>query len=190
VKRYRLANEPLDLGADVRAVGLELAENDENREPARGADAAQIWSRVLMAVAGTEPWALDFFNHLDRLREYCLRHGIAFRDASSRSVVIRAADLEKEPEALPALLERFESETFGARAGGPLEAGDSALEDELARRGVDAYHVAFANYFFCAVCDFEEGSLVLFSKRLWASEVIRRVRPMLSGLDVEVLLPA
>jgi hypothetical protein len=190
VKRYRLAIEPLDLGADVRAVGLELAENDENREPARGADAAQIWNRVLMAVAGTEPWALDFPSHLDRLREYCQRHGIAFRDASSRSVVIRVAGFEKEPEALPALLERFESEMLGARAGGPIEAGDPALEGELARRGVDAYHAVFANYFFCAVCDFKEGSLVFFSKRLWASEVIRRVRPVLAGLDVEVLLPA
>lgn len=34
--RYLLDVEPLDLGADVRAVGLELVEADENREPVRG----------------------------------------------------------------------------------------------------------------------------------------------------------
>ena len=39
--------EPLDLGPDVRAMGLELVEDDENREPVRGPDAARIWSRVL-----------------------------------------------------------------------------------------------------------------------------------------------
>ena len=41
---YLLDVEPLDLGADVRAVGLELIEADENREPVRGTDAARIWS--------------------------------------------------------------------------------------------------------------------------------------------------
>ena len=54
----------------------------------------------------------------------------------------------------------------------------------------DAYHRAFPKYFFCAVCDFEEGSLVLLSEKLWASEVIRRVRPVLEGLGVEVQLPS
>ena len=61
---------------------------------------------------------------------------------------------------------------------------------ELARRGVDAYHTAFAKYFFCAVCNFEDGSLVLLSEKLWASEVIRRVRPVLEGLEVDARLPA
>jgi hypothetical protein len=183
---YLLEVEPLDLGPDVRAVGLELAEADEHREPVRGADAAQIWSRVLPAVAGDEPWALDFFSHLDRLRDFCQRHQIAFRDASHRSIVIPApsADL------LESLFERFLSETFGARAGSQLSAGDSALEGELARRGVDAYHKAFPNYFFCAVCGFEDGSLVILSEKLWASEVIRRVRPALHGLEVQIQLPS
>ena len=54
---------------------------------------------------------------------------------------------------------------------------------------MDAYHRAFPNYFFCAVCAFEDGSLVLLSEKLWAGEVIRRVRPVLEGLDVEVQLP-
>jgi hypothetical protein len=183
---YLLEVEALDLGADVRAVGLELVEADENREPVRGSDGARIWSRVLPAVAGQEPWALDFFSHLDRVRDFCHRHDIAFREASQRSLVIPAP----QPAGLESLLERFLRETLGARAGGVLPAADSALEGELARRGVDAYHAAFPKYFFCAVCSFEDGSLVLLSEKLWASEVIRRVRPVLEGLDVEVRLPS
>ena len=183
---YLLEIEPLDLGADVRSVGLDLTEADENREPVRGPDGARIWSRVLPAVAGSEPWAFDFFSHLDRVRDFCDRHGIAYRVASQRSIVIPAPQADD----LESLLERFQGETFGARAGGLLASGDPALEGELARRGVDAYQTAFRNYFFCAVCGFEDGSLVLLSEKLWASEVIRRVRPVLAGLDVEVHLPA
>ena len=178
--------EPLDLGTDVRAIGLELVEDDENREPVRGHDSAQIWSRVLPATAAQEPWALDFFSHLDRLRDFCQRHNITYRDASNRSVVIPAP----APAALESLLDRFQSETFGARAGALVVSGDPALEGELASRGVDAYHKAFPNYFFCAVCSFEDGSLVLLSQKLWASEVIRRLRPALSGLEVDLRLPS
>ena len=66
----------------------------------------------------------------------------------------------------------------------------SALEGELARQGADAYHKAYTRYLFCGICNFEDASLVLLSETLWASEVIRRVRPALQGLDVEVRLPA
>jgi hypothetical protein len=183
---YLLDVEPLDLGADVRAVGLDLVEADENREPVRGTDAGIIWSRVLRATAGNEAWALDFFSHLDRVRDFCQRHQISYREASQRAFVIPAP----EPAALETFVDRFQGETFGARAGGLLTAGDPALEGELARRGVDAYHAAFPNYFYCAVCAFEDGSLVLLSQKLWASEVIRRVRPALEGLSVEVRLPS
>jgi hypothetical protein len=178
--------EPLDLGPEVRAIGLELTEADENREPIRGADAARIWSRVLRATAADETWALDFFSHLDRVRDYCQRHQVAFREASSRSLVIPAPELT----VLEPLIDRFQSETFGARAGAKVATGDTPLEGELARRGVDAYHTAFSNYAFCAVCNFEDGSLVLLSEKLWASEVIRRVRPALEGQDVAVRLAA
>lgn len=181
---YLLEVEPLDLGADVRAIGLELMEQ-EDRAPARGAEAARIWTAVLPALAGTEPWALDFFAHLDRLNEFCRAHEIAYREASGRSVVIAAP----APEPLAALLERFEMETFGARAGDSLLAGDSRLEDDLASRGVDAYHTAFPDYLFCAVCDFENGFLTLLSNRLWAAEVIRRLRPVLESFSVEVARP-
>ncbi len=176
--------EPLDLGADVRAIGLELTEADENREPIRGGDAARIWARVLLATAADQIWALDFFSHLDRIREYCERHQILYRESSNRCIVIPRLALG----ALEPLIARFQSETFGARAGEKLATRDPALEGELARRGVDAYHTAFPNYAFCAICNFEDGSLVLLSEKLWASEVIRRVRPALEGQDVDVRL--
>ena len=182
---YLLDIEPLDLGVDVRAIGLELVEADENREPVRGPAAAKIWSRVLTATAATTAWALDFFSHVDRVKEYCERHKIGFREASHRSLVIPAPELN----VLEPLVDRFLNETFGARAGDIVTAGDPEVEGDLARRGLDAYHTAFAKYFFCAVCNFEDGSLVLLSEKLWASEVIRRVRPVLEGLDVEVRLP-
>ena len=181
---YLLKVEPLDLGADVKAVGLELIDR-ETREPVRGAEAARVWGAVLAALAGTEPWGLDFFSHLDRLREFCRAHNIAYREAAKRCIVIASPGAEP----LAALLERFEGETFGVRAGGLLASGDAALEGDLARRGADAYHHAFTNYFFCAVCDFENGFLTLLTNRLWAAEVIRRVRPVLDVRSVSVSLP-
>ncbi len=185
---YLLEIEPLDLGEEVRAIGLELTEADENREPIRGADAARIWSRVLRAVAGDESWVLDFFSHLDPIRDYCTRHEIAFRDASKRSLVIPASALT--PEKLEGLVDRFQKETFGARAGALAASGDPSLEGDLARRGVDAYHNEFKKYFLCAICSFDDGSMVLLSEKLWASEVIRRVRPVLEAKEVEVRLAA
>ena len=78
---YVMEIEPLDLGADVKAVGLDLMEV-ESREPARGSDAAHIWAATMAALAGTEPWVLDFFSHMDRVREYCKLHAIAFEEKS------------------------------------------------------------------------------------------------------------
>jgi hypothetical protein len=180
---YLLEVEPLDLGTDVRAVGLELT-HPATQEPVRGADAARIWASTLAALAATEPWALDFFSHLDRVREYCARHSVVYREAASRCIVIPAL----APQPLAALLQRFEAETFGVRAGEQL-AGDAALEADLSRRGVDAYHRAFQNYLFCAVCDFENGFLTLLTQRLWATEVVRRATPAVHGFAVEVRLP-
>jgi len=174
----------MDLGADVKAVGLELIK-PESREPVRGPDAARAWAAVLTALAGDEPWALDFFSHADRVRDFCVRHGISSRDTGPRSLVVAPPGVES----LEALFTRFEGETFGVRAGGPLATGDAALERDLARRGVDAYHPAYGKYLFCAVCDFENGFLTLLTNRLWASEVIRRVRPALDGLPVSISRP-
>ena len=182
---YVLEVEPLDLGADVKAVGLDLVEI-ESREPARGADAARLWAAALGALPGTEPWALDFFSHLDRVRDYCRKRGVAFEEkASGHSLVVPAPS----GDALVGLVERFAGETFGARAGAQLAAGDPAVESELAERGVDAYHTAFRNYLFCAVCDFENGFLTLLTEILWTSEVLRRIKPATATLPVEVARP-
>lgn len=183
---FLLDVEPLDLGADVRAIGIELVEADENREPVRGTEAAAIWSRVLRATASNEPWALDFFSHIDRVRDFCSRHEIEYREANQRLIVVPGP----ETATLEILLDRFQRETFGARAGPQLNEKDEALESELARHGGDAYHKAFPRYYFCGICGFEDGSLVILSEKLWASEVIRRVRPALQGQNVQVQLPA
>src|SRR2546428_6267910 len=108
---YVLEVEPLYLGADVKAVGLELIDR-ESREPARGADAARIWAAALPALAGAEPWALDFFSHLERLREFCRGHEIAFREAANRCVVVAPPGAEP----LAALAQRFAGEPSGLRA--------------------------------------------------------------------------
>lgn len=176
-----LSVEPLDLGPDVRAVGLDLVESGD-QEPARGSEAAEIWSRAIPAIAGTEPWTLDFYSHLDGLREFCESRQITYREPASRCIVVPALP----PETLAQLIERFERETFGVRAGGPVQAGDPAVENELARKGADAYHTAFPAYFFCAIFAPEDGSLVVLSQHLWASEIRRRVRPALAGLPVQI----
>lgn len=175
--------EPLDLGQDVRAVGLDLID-DVDREPLRGKDAARVWSLALPAIAGKEPWVLDFFSHLDRVREFLEPRKLEYREASKRSIVISALSAD----VLQDLLERFETETFGMRAGSRLDSPDSVVENELARHGVDAYHTSYTEYFFCGVCNFEDGSLVILSSSLWASEIARRIRPALTGLEVQVRL--
>jgi len=182
---YVLEVEPLDLGADVKAVGLDLMEV-ESREPAHGADAARLWAATLGALPGTEPWAFDFFSHLDRVRDYCRLNAVPFEEkASGHSIVIPALS----GDALVALVERFAGEAFGVRAGAMVSAGDPAVENELAKRGVDAYHFAFRNYLFCAVCDFENGFLTLLTEKLWTSEVLRRIKPATASLPVEVARP-
>ena len=184
LKPYSLEVEALDVGTEVRAVGLELIET-QSREPIRGEDAARIWAAAVTALTGTESWALDFFSHLDRVREFCKTHGIAFREATGRCIVIP----QLGPAELAKLFARFESETFGARAGGAVVNGDAALEGELSCRGVDAYDAAYRRYAFCLVCSFESGDLTVLSEKLWASEVIRRVRPVVEPLDVMVSRP-
>jgi hypothetical protein len=174
----------LDLGEDAPAVGLDLTTDDQ--EPARGPEAAAIWARVLGALPAEESWALDFFSHLPRVREYCTRHSIAFREAEASALVIPAPPAEQ----LESLCVRFEAETFGARCGVQLDSGDLALERELAHRGLDAYHPVFGNYRYCAVCQFSDGSLVVLSETLSAPEILRRAKPALEGMDVEVFQPS
>lgn len=179
---HRLEVESLDLGPDVRAVLLELIE-PETREPVKGREAARVWAAIVPALAAGEKWALDFFAHLDRVRDFCSRHGIAFRESDVLVVPRLPAG------SLVAIFERFAGETFGVRAGSPLASGDATLEGALAERGLDAYREAFPRYLFCAVCDFENGFLTVLSEHLWASEIIRRARASLDGLPVAVARP-
>jgi len=176
--------ETLDLGPGVKAVGLELVET-ENREPVRGKQAAEIWSALFPALAGDEFYVVDFFSHIDRVREFCKAQKIEFREAGGRCVVLpqpRQAQLFQ-------LFERFEGETFGMRAGAAAENPDGALEGDLSKRGVDAYQPAYERYFFCAVCEPEDGWVTLLSATLWASEVIRRVRPAVQPFDIYIARP-
>ncbi|HEV2289406.1 MAG TPA: hypothetical protein VGR81_10680 [Candidatus Acidoferrales bacterium] len=180
-----LVVEAMDLGPDVRAASLELVEGADH-EPLHGSEAAQVWSSALPAIAAQDSWALDFFSHLEPLREYCEAKKIEYREASERCIVIPALG----PEDLSSLLARFEHETIGVRAGNLVSTGDVELENELSRQGGDAYHRAYSNYHFCAICDLENGSVVVLSAKLWASEIVRRLRPRLSGMNVEVRIGA
>ncbi len=181
---FSLDVQALDLGAGVKAVGLELIET-ESREPVRGKDAAEIWSAVFPALAGNESYAVDFFSHIERVREFCKMRGIALRDAAERCVVLP----QPSQEQLRQIFERFEGETFGVRAGVAAQSAEAALEGDLSRRGLDAYQLAYVRYTFCAVCEPEDGWVTLLSESLWASEVIRRVRPAVQAFDIHIARP-
>jgi hypothetical protein len=181
---FSLDVETLDLGAGVQAVGLELL-GTESREPVRGKEAASIWAATFPALAAKECYVLDFFSHVDRVREFCKMYEIHYRDAAERCVVLR----QPTETQLEQIFERFEGETFGVRAGAGIEEPDVALEKELSRRGLDAYQAAYERYTFCAVCEPEDGWATLLSKTLWPSEVIRRVRPALQRFEVYIARP-
>ena len=181
---YSLDVQAMDLGADTKAVGLELIET-ESREPVRGEEAAAIWARAFPALANQETWVLDFFSHLERVREYCKSHEVEFREAANRCMVIPAPSHEK----LRDLVERFAGETFGLRCGTATRAADPGLESELSHRGLDAYQAAYKRYTFCAICEPEDGWVTLLSESLWPSEIIRRVRPALKEFDVHIARP-
>jgi len=181
---FSLDVEALDLGADVKAVGLELLDT-ESREPVRGKDAAAIWAAVFPALAANEFFVVDFFSHIDRVREFCKLHEIHYREAAERCLVLP----HPSETQLEELFQRFEGETFGVRAGGLAQDGDAELEKELSRRGLDAYQPACARYTFCAVCEPEDGWVTLLSQTLWPTEVIRRVRPAVQKFDVYIARP-
>ena len=181
---FSLDVQALDLGGDVKAVALELVET-ENREPVRGRDAAEIWSAVFPALAGNESYAVDFFSHIERVREFCKTREIPLRDAAERCVVLPQPNQEQ----LRQIFERFEGETFGLRAGTAAQSADAALEGNLSKRGLDAYQPIYARYTFCAICEPEDGWVTLLSESLWPSEVIRRVRPAVRPFDIHIARP-
>jgi hypothetical protein len=181
---YSLDVQAMDLGNDVKAVGLELVET-ENREPVRGKEGAEIWSEIFAALAGKEAFAVDFFSHLDRVREFCKARKIEWREAAERCIVIPSPSIEE----LLQLLERFEGETFGIRSGSAAQTADGALEGDLSKRGLDAYQQAYARYTFCAVCEPQDSWVTILSETLWPSEIIRRVRPAVQKFDVHIARP-
>jgi len=181
---FSLDVQALDLGIGVKAVGLELLET-ENREPVHGKEAAEIWSAVFPALVAGEPYVVDFFSHIDRVRDFCKARGIALREAAERCVVLP----QPSPELLRQVFERFEGETFGLRAGAAANEADVQLERDLSKRGLDAYQSAYARYTFCAICEPEDGWVTLLSETLWPSEVIRRLRPAVQPFDVHIARP-
>lgn len=181
---FSLDVQALDLGEDVKAVGLELLET-QSREPVRGKQAAEIWAATFPALAGNDFYVVDFFSHVDRVREFCKTRGINFREAAERCVVLP----QPTGDQLQQLIERFEGEAFGLRAGTAAQSSDAPLEGQLSKRGLDAYQEAYKRYTFCAVCEPEDGWVTLLSKTLWPSEVIRRVRPALQPFDVHIARP-
>ena len=178
---YLLDVEPLDLGPDVRAVGLELVEADENREPVRGQDAARIWSRVLPRHCADEALGPRFLQPSRPRARLLQNHDIDFREAGQRF----DRDSCARTRSLESLLDRFQNETFGARAGALVTNRRSRARRRTGAAGRRRLPQSFPELFFLRHCGFEDGSLVLLSEKLWASEVIRRVRPALEGLDVE-----
>jgi hypothetical protein len=181
---FSLDVQALDLGGNIKSVGLELVET-ENREPVRGQEAAAIWSAVFPALAGSESYTVDFFSHIERVKEFCKMREITFREAAERCVVLPQPNQEQ----LRQVFERFEGETFGFRAGATTQSLDTALEGDLSKRGLDAYQSAYARYAFCAICEPEDGWVTLLSETLWTSEVIRRVRPAVQPFDIYIARP-
>ena len=172
---------PLGLGGEVKATSLELLDL-ASAEPLSGPAAAGIWTALFPSLAGGEFLVFDFFSHLQRVREFCLAKKISFREDAARCLVIPQPLRE---QAVP-LLERFMEETFGARAGAAARESDAALEEELSRRGLDAYQAAYKRYTFCAVCELGKGWVTLLSETLWTTEIVRRLRKPAEQLQVEV----
>lgn len=181
---YSLDVQALDLGNEVKAVGLELLET-ENREPVRGREGAEIWSEIFPALAGKDSYTVDFFSHSDRVREFCKTRRITWREPAERCIVIASPSVEE----LRQLLERFAAETFGIRAGSAAQNPDPALEGDLSQRGLDAYQAAYGRYSFCAICEPEDGWVTLLSETLWPSELIRRLRPAVQRFDLHIARP-
>jgi hypothetical protein len=197
IPQLRLLIEPLNLGADVRAISLDLAKEGADA-PAAGPEALAIWNAVVPALVGDEEWTLDFVSHLDRVRDFCRANNVPWREAGARCVTIAHPSVDQ----LDLLFARFETETFGFRArksasaGGTAAAADASkyledaeLESELSKRGMDGYHGAFTRYTLCAICDFENGSIVLLTEKLSSGEVLRRLRPVVTELGAKIERP-
>ena len=181
---FSLDVQALELGTDVKAIGLELLET-ESREPVRGTEAAEFWAAAVPLLANNEPYVLDFFSHLDRVREFCASRNIAFRDTGARSLLISQPSREE----LKDICERFAGETFGLRSGERSKEDDAELANDLSGHGVDGYRNAYQRYSFCAICELDDGWVTLLSETLWPSEVARRLRPAAQEFSVYISRP-
>ena len=128
---------------------------------------------------------MDFFSHIERVKEFCKLHEITLREVAERCVVLP----QPNEEHLRQIFERFEGETFGIRVGTLAQSADAPLEGDLSRRGLDAYQQAYNRYTFCAICEPEDGWVTLLSESLWPSEIIRRVRPAVQPFDIHIARP-
>jgi hypothetical protein len=181
---FSLDVQALELGADVKAIGLELLETD-SREPVRGKQAAEFWAAAVPLLANNQPYVLDFFSHLDGVREFCAARNIAFRDTGARSLLISQPSREELKE----ICERFAGETFGLRSGERSKEDDLELAKDLSGHGVDGYRNAYQRYSFCAICELDDGWVTLLSETLWPSEVARRLRPAAREFSVDISRP-
>jgi hypothetical protein len=181
---FSLDVQALDLGTDVKAIGLELLETD-SREPVRSKEAAEFWAAALPLLANNEAYVLDFFSHLDRVREFCAARNVAFRDTGARSLLISQPSREELKE----ICERFAAVSFGLRSGERTKETDAELAGELSGHGVDGYRNAYRRYSFCAICELDDGWVTLLSETLWPSEVARRLRPAAQEFSVYISRP-
>src|SRR4029077_15545223 len=107
--------------------------------PVRGKDAIAMWAGVFPSLVAQEPFVFDFFSHVDRVRDFCTSHKIAFREAAGRCIVVT----QPSDQQVRDFIERFEGETFGLRAGKAVLDADTPLEGDLSKRGLDAYQAAY-----------------------------------------------
>src|SRR5256884_9251778 len=93
-----------------------------------------------VAVTGVQTCALpisfvvDFFSHIDRVREFCKARKIEWREAAGPRVVIPSPSAQE----LRQLFERFEGENFWIRAGSATATADNAVAGDRFLRGLEA----------------------------------------------------
>ena len=181
---FSLDVEALDLGPGVKAVGLELVET-ENREPfvARrqrrfGRRSSLPWrmKNITSWIFSATSIALRSFARRGRssiAKQACAAWFCRSRgrvNCSSFSSASKAKPLEFAREPLRKLpMPRWKA-TFPSAASTPTKPPMSAT-------------------LFCAVCEPEDGWVTLLSATLWASEVIRRVRPAVLPFDIYIARP-
>ena len=130
---YSLDIQSMELGDDTKAVGLNCW-RPRVASLCAAQFAAQIWSAAFPPLAAKESLVVDFFSHLERVREFCKLQGVAFREIAQLGSLVLT---QPSQEQLRLVFERFEKETFGIRVGPAAEPVDAVLEDELSHRGLD-----------------------------------------------------